>query len=143
MLVRSSVVDLFTLAERHPEKALWCVQHQHEPHETRKMDGQTQSKYHRKNWSSVMLFNCEHRAHKALTFDLINHKPGRDLHRFCWLHDDDIGALDPRWNYLVGEQEEVGEPKIVHFTTGAPYMTGHENDPYADEWFAELTRWAA
>jgi hypothetical protein len=33
--------------------------------------------------------------------------------------------------------------KIVHFTTGAPYMAGHEVDLYAAEWFDELTRRAA
>ena len=34
-------------------------------------------------------------------------------------------------------------PLDVHFTTGAPYMAGHEVDLYAEEWFDELTRWAA
>ena len=52
-------------------------------------------------------------------------------------------SLDPRWNHLVGEQAEIGDAKIVHFTTGAPYMAGHEVDLYADAWFDELTRWAA
>jgi hypothetical protein len=49
-------------------------------------------------------------------------------------------SLDPRWNYLVGEQAEIGDAKIVHVTTGAPCMAGHEVNLYADEWFDELTR---
>jgi hypothetical protein len=51
-----------------------------------------------------MLFNCDHPSNKKLTVEMINTLPGRDLHRFCWLEDDEIGELDPGWNWLVGEQ---------------------------------------
>lgn len=139
MLVRADIADLFSLAD--PSKAVLCVHHQHVPTEARKMDGQEQTHYARKNWSSVMLFNCEHKANKRLTLDLINRVPGRDLHRFCWLNDDEIGALPPEWNHLVeysGQPE--GEPKIVHFTKGIPSMLGARM-PYASEWQEELLRW--
>lgn len=123
-------------------KAVMCVQHDHNPVETVKMDGQIQTRYARKNWSSCMLFNCDHEANKALTVEMVNELPGRDLHRFCWLEDDQIGALDPKWNYLVGHTKIDHDPVLVHFTDGIPTMPGYENCEYADEWRDELCRWA-
>jgi len=100
-----------------------------------KMDGQAQTKYARKNWSSMMLFNCDHPANKALTHELVNSVPGRDLHRFCWLTDDLIGALPPRCNVPIGEEVNV-DPAIAHFTLGTPDLPGYAHAPYADEWHA-------
>lgn len=125
MLIREDLHKLFDQLD--PSKALYCVKHRHEPTRTVKMDGQVQSRYPRKNWSSVMAINCDHPANDALT-PLLNTAPGRDLHRFCWLPDDLIGEMDPRWNWLVTE------PFIAHFTEGVPDMPGYENQPYADEW---------
>ncbi|MES2033538.1 MAG: hypothetical protein V4466_05130 [Pseudomonadota bacterium] len=135
VLVRSDLQLLFDGLD--PRKAVYCVQHRHEPPEGAKMDGQLQTRYARKNWSSVMAFNCDHPANAALTLDLVNTVPGRDLHRFCWLQDDQIGALDPTWNWLVGHSDPAIFPKIVHFTEGTPDMAGYDAQPYADEWRAE------
>jgi hypothetical protein len=120
-----------------------CVKHDHRPSFNVKMDGQEQTSYPRKNWSSVMAFNVDHPANDALDIELANSKPGRDLHRFCWLGDDDIGALPPAWNSLVGYTDEVRDPKIVHFTDGGPWFEAFRNVPYADEWFAVLDRMVA
>lgn len=125
------------------DKALMCVQHDHRPMFNVKMDGQEQTAYPRKNWSSMMAINCDHAANRALTVDLVNTLPGRELHRFCWLDDDDIGALPPEWNHLVGHTESVAAPKLVHWTDGGPWFDGFRKVPYADEWFAHLERWAA
>jgi lipopolysaccharide biosynthesis glycosyltransferase len=141
VLVRVNLARLFEQADG--SKAVMCVKHHHEPPEGEKMDGQTQTRYARKNWSSVMLFNCDHKANEALTVGMVNKVPGRELHRFYWLEDDLIGELDPEWNYLVGHTEINSEPHIVHFTEGIPRMRGYETQPYAEEWFAELARWAA
>lgn len=124
--------------------AVMCVKHDHEPDRLVKMDGQLQSRYRRKNWSSVMAFNVDDPRNEALTLDLVNSVPGRDLHAFCWLEDDAIGALDPRWNYLVGHSKLAdGEvPHLVHFTDGIPTMQGYEDAEYANEWRHELTSWA-
>ena len=122
-------------------KAVYCVQHKHEPTAGMKMDGQLQTLYARKNWSSFMLFNCAHEANNGLTLDIINMLPGRDLHRFCWLDDSEIGALDPKWNFLVGHSDSrILNPWVVHFTSGTPDMPGYENCAFADEWRAELAR---
>lgn len=128
MLVRSDIASVFDGLD--PAKALYCVQHDHRPTNSVKMDGQVQTQYARKNWSSFMVFNCEHPSNKALSLSLLNSAPGRDLHRFCWLSDEEIGSLDSTWNWLVG----YSEPKVVHFTSGTPDMPGYENVPYADEW---------
>ena len=141
MLVRTSLSRLFELAD--PSKAVMVVKHHHEPPEGEKMDGQAQTRYARKNWSSVILWNVSHPANKALTVELVNTVPGRDLHRFCWLDDDLIGELPQSWNWLAYHSSPEIDPDIVHFTEGVPSMPGYEDQPYADEWRRELRAWAA
>lgn len=141
MLVRSNMEKLFDQFD--PSKAVMCVKHNFQPQEGFKMDGQVQTRYSRKNWSSMMAINCGHPANSALTVDLVNSVPGRDLHGFCWLEDKDIGELDCSWNWLVGHSDPEIEADIVHFTDGIPQMTGYEECDYADEWRAELEMWAA
>lgn len=140
MLIRADLAELFESLD--PSKAVMCVQHSHHAMQTVKMDGQLQTNYSRKNWSSVMAFNCDHPANRALTVDLVNTAPGRDLHRFCWLADADIGALPLTWNWLAGESAPLENPKVVHHTLGSPCMTGYETAPFADEWRRELSDWA-
>ncbi len=134
VLFRDDVADLFALAD--PTYAVQVVQHYYAPTQTTKMDGQVQTAYHRKNWSSVVLFNCGHPENRALTLEVVNTLPGRDLHRFCWLDDGEIGALPDRWNWLVGHSSAAIDPAIVHFTSGLPDQVGYEHVPYADAWYA-------
>lgn len=141
VLVRGNLARVFDRLD--PSKAVYCVQHKHLARSGAKMDGQVQVNYGRKNWSSFAIFNCDHPANRALTPAVLNSAPGRDLHRFFWLADCDIGELDPEWNWLVGESAPVADPKIVHFTCGLPDMPGYEDVAFADEWRAELNRWAA
>lgn len=142
ILARSDVGELFAMAD--PRFAVMCVQHpNYVPPEKVKMDGQLQTLYARKNWSSVMLFNCEHEANKALTVDMINTVPGRDLHRFAWLDDKNIGDLPMSWNWLVGISDPEIVPDFVHFTSGGPWFEGYENVPYANEWLCERDCWLA
>lgn len=89
-----------------------------------KMDGQEQQHYARKNWSSVVLWNCDHEAHRRLTLDGVNGCRGLDLHQFWWLRDAEIGALPPEWNWLCGVQPKPAIPKIAHFTLGGPWLPG-------------------
>lgn len=139
VLARKSLARLFELA--NPKYAVMCVKHRHDPPEGVKMDGQAQTRYLRKNWSSVALFNCDHPANKLLTVEMINTLPGRDLHAFCWLEDREIGELPAEWNHLVGHTQSNEEPSLVHFTDGLPYMPGYESVPFAEEWRAALNRW--
>lgn len=140
VLVRRSLSDLFAQAD--PTKAVMVVKHDFDPPEGEKMDGQAQVRYDRKGWSSVMLLNCAHPANAALTPEVLNTWPGRDLHAFRWLEDEQIGELDPKWNWLVGHSDPAIDPAICHFTEGVPSMPGYEQQPFADEWRAELADWA-
>lgn len=142
VLFRGNVARLFdSLSEHVP---LYCVKHDHRPHNAVKMDGMIQTVYPKKNWSSVFIMNCDHEANRALTVERINSVPGRDLHRFDWLDENDIGALPQEWNYLVGESPATQDDvKIAHFTLGVPDMPGYENCEFSDEWRDELRRWAA
>lgn len=141
MLLRSNIARVFDGLDS--SKAVYCVKHDHVPDYIQKMDGQVQSAYPRKNWSSFMIFNCYHEANKKLTPELVNTLPGRDLHRFCWLKDSEIGELPVEWNWLVGHSDERVIPKNVHFTDGTPAFLSFENVPFADEWRNTLQRWAA
>lgn len=133
MLIRADIAELFDHCEHvDPGKAVYCVQHAHRPSDTVKMDQQAQTVYPRKNWSSVMMFDCDHPANRALTIELVNSAPGCDLHALCWLRDADIGALPEEWNWLVPARP----PKIAHFTAGGPWMAGFDDVPLADEWRA-------
>lgn len=141
MLFRGNVAKVFE--ELSPHNAAYCVKHRHEPPPGTKMDGQIQTRYARKNWSSFIIFNCDHPANKRLTLEMVNTLPGRDLHRLCWLDDAEIGELGPEWNWLVGHSDPTVDPMVVHFTDGVPSMVGYENVPYADEWRSWLHKWAA
>lgn len=147
-LARGNLVRLIEeieIREQEGRKAVWCVQHDHKPDSDTKMDNQLQSTYARKNWSSFMVFDCDHPGNKRLSLELVNSARGIHLHQFCWLQDDEIGALDPKWNYLSGYTDlpDETEPKMVHYTEGGPWFTGFEGVEYADEWRSELSRWAS
>jgi len=131
-LFRADVEEL--LKEISFKHAVSVVKHKHSPTDALKMDGQLQTVYARKNWSSFMVINNEHPSNRWLTPQNVNAVPGRDLHRFCWLKDDEIGELGPEWNWLEGHSSMDINPKAVHYTRGTPDMPGYENAPYADEW---------
>lgn len=141
MLFRSNVARLLDSLDK--KYAVYCVKHNHVPSDQQKMDGQVQTKYSRKNWSSFMVFNCNHPSNVVLrdSTELANTLPGRDLHRFCWLEDYEIGELDQSWNYLVGYTDKNVVPKVIHFTEGVPNMPGYENCEYADDWRDALRHW--
>lgn len=131
-LFRSDITGVFALTDE--KYAVMCVKHDYRPQEGLKMDGQAQTRYPRKNWSSFMLFNNGHPANRLLTLDSINTLPGRDLHRFCWLKDEEIGSLPHSWNWLEGHSDTEIVPDAVHFTRGTPDIPGYESALYADEW---------
>lgn len=139
-MVCSNLAPLF--ASLDYSKALYCVHHDYAPAAGTKMDGQAQTRYPRKNFSSVMVFNCEHPANEGLTLDAVNTWPGRDLHAFKWLEDRHIGKLDQSWNVLVGHTDPEVVPNIIHWTSGTPAMLGYENVEYADLWRQARDEWA-
>jgi len=133
-LFRSDIWELF---EQMDDKyAVMCVKHEHCPTEAKKMDGQLQTLYKRKNWSSLMLINNAHPKNKVLEPKLLNALPGRDLHAFTWLDNEDIGALDPEWNWLEGHSSDTIDPCAVHYTRGTPDLMEYMNAPFSEEWRA-------
>jgi len=88
-----------------------------------------------------MLLNCGHPSNKRLDLEILNTWPGRDLHAFRWLKDEEIGELDAGWNYLVGVTTPMPDKvSLAHFTMGTPDLSAHTNDPFADEWRAVARR---
>ena len=135
VMFRADVDELFDNYTVDNTKALMCVQHEYHPVEGVKMRSEVgQFPYRRKNWSSVMLFNCSHPANWFLTPQLVNTSEGRDLQQLFWLRDHEIGHLPQEWNFLDGQNMPVKEPKIVHFTRGTPDLPAYSNVPYAGEW---------
>ena len=122
------------LAEIEPGKAVYVVQHDHKPSEQYKMVNQIQTTYPRKNWSSVMLFDCDHPSNRRLTLNDVNHRTGRDLHGFYWLHDSEIGHLRPEWNWLVNVQPKPANTGLAHFTLGGPFNPGWHGAEHDDIW---------
>ena len=57
MLCKVDIKKLWDL--RDEQYSVMCVKHDHNPTENIKFLGEIQSNYPKKNWSSLMLFNCE------------------------------------------------------------------------------------
>ena len=134
-LWRGDVAKLWALRKR--KYAIMCVKHNYRPTEKTKMDGKKQTLYRRKNWSSMVLWNCSHPAHgKYLTPDAVNWKWGQWLHAFSWLDDKDIGQIPEEWNWLEGWSDKEIDPQAVHFTRGGPWFDEYKDVAYADEWAA-------
>jgi len=121
------------------EKAIYCVQHDYTPKEKHKMDGQQQTIYPRKNWSSFIVFNCSHPSNKKLDIDKVNSETGSYLHQFKWLKDNEIGSLDERWNWLEGwtSNHNKEKPYAVHFTRGGPWFNEWHDVEFAENWNKE------
>jgi hypothetical protein len=134
MLMLDDIARLWAL--RDERYAVMVVKHEHVPRETTKFLGEPQSKYEKKNWSSVMLFN--NTRCRALTPDYVNAASGLELHQFKWLGDDGlIGVLPDRWNHLVGYNAPRPDAALVHYTLGGPYFQQYADCEYAEEWRRE------
>lgn len=122
-----TLLDLYNYAVR-------VVKHEYVPTEETKFLGQIQTKYARKNWSSVICFN--NARCRKLTPEYVEKAPGLELHQFGWLPDHQIANLPKAWNVLVGV-EDVKDPKLLHFTKGTPCFPEYMNQDYAELWQAE------
>ncbi|KAG1360560.1 protein CDI [Cocos nucifera] len=124
--------------------AVMCVHHDYAPKDALKMDGVVQTAYPRKNWSSMVLYNCGHPKNRALTPELVSSQTGAFLHRFMWLDDSDIGAVPFVWNFLVGHNKvddgepETTFPRAIHYTLGGPWFRDYKDCEFADLWVKEL-----
>lgn len=141
-LITRDITELLDIVD--DSKALYCVQHDYTPANMIKMDGQQQTTYPRKNWSSCMAFNGAHPKIKALTPEVVNSESPAYLHRFSFLDDADIGELDLEWNFLEGEYKKPNQiPMCVHYTNGGPWFEEWQDVDFGDEWRAERDMYMA
>jgi len=114
-----------------------CVHHDYQTRAADKYLGSRNANYPRKNWSSVVLWNCAHPANRAVTPGFVMEATGAQLHRFTWLSDADIGVLPIEWNWLPDEFGANDDARLVHFTLGAPCFHEYATVPMAAEWHRE------
>jgi hypothetical protein len=135
MLCRGDLTELWDLQDKN--FAVQVVKHDYRTKHPRKYLGTEleadNQDYPRKNWSSVVIWNCGHMAHFEAREELRG-KDGAYLHRFGWLKDNEIGDLPPSWNWLCDELGPNPHAKLLHWTAGLPGFTHYSDSPHADEW---------
>lgn len=135
MHVNADINELLDLFD--PDYAVQVVKHDYRTQHPRKYLGtpivNDNIDYPRKNWSSVMMFNCAHESNKILLPEFVGDAGGAFLHRFCWLRDEEIGSLPFEWNHLVGEYPE-GEAKLYHHTLGSPGFEYYKDCESSMDW---------
>ena len=137
MIVRGDIAELWNL--QNPYSDVMVVKHDYKTRMTEKYLGAKNEDYPRKNWSSVILWNCSSWPNRKLTPAFVQSQPGSYLHRFSWLDDARIGELPIEWNWLPDEFGENNDAKLLHYTLGTPCFTEFANTPQADEWHQERT----
>ena len=138
MICQADIKELWDL--RDESKALLVVKHDYQTKAHKKYLGNVNENYPRKNWSSVILWNCAHPKHKILTPEFIASQTGKYLHRFSWLDDSDIGELPKEWNWLAIEYPENKNAKLIHYTLGTPCFKEYKNTEMADIWYETYNR---
>jgi hypothetical protein len=127
MLALGDVSELFHLDMEG--LALRVRQHEYNPTATTKMGGKVQTTYPRKNWSSLMLMNNP--LLHAWTMEAVSTQSGAWLHRFEPIPDEQVGDLSEEWNVL---DHMTGPTKLLHYTSGGPWLPGCEDADHADLW---------
>ena len=140
MIVKGDVAEL--LYEFDPSEAVKVVKHSYKTKHPVKYLGAKNEDYPKKNWSSVMLWNCSHWLNRQLTPRFIQEQTGKYLHRFQWLKypEEQVGKLDETWNHLVGEYEYNPDAKLAHFTLGSPCFKDYQTGDYSEEWWNTYKR---
>ncbi len=135
MLLRDDITKLWNL--RDESKAVMVVKHDYQTKLTTKYLGSKNESYPRKNWSSVILWNCSHEANKTVTPEFVMSATGAQVHRFTWLDDRLIGEVSKEWNWLPDEYGPNNDAKLLHYTLGTPSFHDFATTPMADEWHRE------
>jgi lipopolysaccharide biosynthesis glycosyltransferase len=135
MIVRDDIVELWE--QRDVTKDVQVVKHDYKTRMTEKYLGAKNEDYPRKNWSSVILWNCNSFPNRRLTPDFVQQSTGSFLHRFTWLDDERIGELPREWNWLPDEYGPNPAAKLLHYTLGTPCFHEFATTPMADEWHRE------
>jgi len=136
MIVRGDIAELWDLKDY--TKDVLVVKHDYKTRRTEKYLGNTNEDYPRKNWSSVILWNCNAIRNRELTPEFVQQSTGAFLHRFSWIDDERIGELPAEWNWLDVEYEWNPLAKLVHYTLGTPcFHEFADQGDFSDEWHRE------
>ena len=119
---------------RDDKFAVQVVKHDYKTKIKNKYWGNKNEDYPRKNWSSLILWNCEHPSHKVLSPEFIQEQPGSFLHRFSWILDEEIGEIEKEWNWLAMEYEEKNDINLIHYTIGTPCFEEYKNKSLSSYW---------
>jgi lipopolysaccharide biosynthesis glycosyltransferase len=138
MVCQTDIKELWNLKD--DSKAILVVKHDYKTKAQKKYLGNKNENYPRKNWSSLILWNCSHPKHKILTPDFITKQSGKYLHRFSWLDDDDIGTLPIEWNWLAIEYSNNLQAKLIHYTLGTPCFMDYANSDMSEIWHKAYER---
>jgi hypothetical protein len=142
MILLGDLSELWDMAD--PSTALQVVKHDYRTKHARKYRGTAMEcdnrDYARKNWSSLILWNCSHPANRILTPEFIAESSGEFLHRFGWLSDEQIGSLPSEWNWLADEFGKNERAKLLHYTAGIPAIPDHARTAHAQAWFVANAR---
>lgn len=135
MLLRGDIAELWKLQDQYCD--VMVVKHDYETKMTEKYMGSKNENYPRKNWSSVILWNCQSWPNRKLTPEFVQKQTGSYLHRFTWVEDERIGELPKGWNWLPDEYGTNSDAKLLHYTLGTPCFHDFATTPMADEWHRE------
>jgi lipopolysaccharide biosynthesis glycosyltransferase len=135
MIVRGDIAELWDL--RDATKDVQVVKHDYKTKMPVKYLGAKNEDYPRKNWSSVILWNCNSFPNRQLTPEFIQQSTGSFLHRFSWIDDDRIDELPPEWNWLPDEYGPNTDAKLLHYTLGTPCFQEFADTPQGNEWHRE------
>lgn len=135
MIVRDDITKLWDL--RDPTKDVQVVKHDYKTKMVEKYLGAKNENYPRKNWSSVILWNCNSFPNRCLTPEFIQRATGAELHRFTWIDNERIGELPIEWNWLPDEFGPNPDAKLLHYTLGTPSFHEFADTPQGSEWHRE------
>ena len=138
MVCNVDISELWSL--RDPEKAVQVVKHDYITKSPKKYFGNKNENYPRKNWSSLVVWNCQHPKNNLLTPSFIESKTGSFLHRFQWLEDAEIGSLPKEWNWLATEYEVNPNANLIHYTLGTPCFEEYKKAEMAEAWHGTFDR---
>ena len=135
MIVRGDIAEIWELRDNSCD--VMVVKHDYKTRMKEKYLGSKNEDYPRKNWSSVIMWNCGNHPNKRLTPDFIEKSTGAELHRFSWIADERIGSLPKEWNWLPDEFGPNQDAKLLHYTLGTPCFHEFATTPQGDEWHRE------
>ncbi len=137
MIVRGDIAELWDL-KQYTRDAM-VVKHDYKTRMKEKYLGSPNEDYPRKNWSSVILWNCNAIRNRQLDPEFVQKSTGAFLHRFSWIDDSRLGELPSEWNWLPDEYGPNPNAKLLHYTLGTPCFDEFKHTPMNEHWHAERT----